>query len=254
MITVTAKAFHEKLHIEGDEIVLNGPPGFLTGAVDIRNQQEETLFVRELPLTHSEQTKSIVSGQRAFKLVTSLKAGEQKVQRVSYALPANTPPGNYESYIDVGGSRKKVRFLVQPNLSIDLFPLRLHFTGVEGGKSYETEISFTNNGNLPFRIPDIRHVNAFDEDYLCRAASMAIREKGSEGYIATMDALTKNVHREMAGWATVSIAESGRSADPGEKFMLHFKLILPENVDSAKDYFGSVRFWNKMINYNIKSQ
>ncbi|MEO6221419.1 MAG: hypothetical protein ABIO81_13385 [Ginsengibacter sp.] len=254
MITVTANSFHEKLHIEGDEITLNGPPSFLTGTVFLSNKESETLFIRDLPLMQTEKGEGAPSIQQSFKLLTSLRGGEQRMQRVSHQVSPSTPPGIYESIVEVGGQQKKLKMIIQPNIEIEMYPLSFHFDGVAPGKSYETQITFTNTGNIPFKIPDIKHVNAFDEDYLCRATSLAIREKGGEGYIATMDQLTKNVHDEMAGWAFVNLEESGRTVEPGEAIQLHFKLTLPENVDSGRDYFGSVRLWNKMLNYNIKSQ
>lgn len=253
MITVTANSFHEKLHIEGDEITLNGPPSFLTGNIFISNKDADTLFIRDLPMAYS-QKEGLQMEQQTFKLLTSLKGGEEKMHRVSHSLSPSTPPGIYESTIQVGGTEKKLKMIVQQNIEIDMYPLTFHFDGVAPGKTYDTQITFTNSGNIPFKIPDIKHVNTFDEDYLCRATSLAIREKGSEGYIATMDQLTKNVHNEMAGWAMVNIEESGRVVEPGETIQLHFKLTLPDNVNPERDYFGSVRLWNKMLNYNIKSQ
>jgi hypothetical protein len=57
----------------------------------------------------------------------------------------------------------------------------------------------------------------------------------------------------MAGWAIVKLEESGRTLEPGESIQLHLTLTLPKNVDPGKDYFGTVRLWNKVLSYNIKS-
>jgi hypothetical protein len=153
----------------------------------------------------------------------------------------------------VGGTEKRVKMIVQPNIQIDVHPLTIQFTGVIPGESYYTQLSFTNSGNLPFKVPEIKHVNTFDEDFLCRALSFAIRQKGNEGFDATMDEFTRNVHREMADWAMIKIEESGRILEPGESIQLHLTLTLPKNVDANKDYFGTVRLWNKMLSYSIKS-
>lgn len=253
MITVTAKAFHEKLHIGEEEIVLNGPPSFLTGNIFLSNKDSETLFIRELPLSRSAEGNNLPGTPESFKFTTSILAGEEKMHRIRHKLPRTTLPGTYESIIHVGGKEKKLKMVVQPNIEIDVYPLTIHFTGVIPGESYYTQLSFTNNGNMPFKVPEIKHVNTFDEDYLCRAASLAIREKGAEGYIATMDELTRNIHKELADWAVVKLDESGRTLEPGESIQLHFTLTLPKNVDASKDYFGTVRLWNKMLSYNIKS-
>ncbi len=253
MITVTAKAFHEKLDVGEEEIILNGPPSSLTGNIFLSNKDTETLFIRELPLSQSKDGNNLPQMPASFKFTKSLLAGEEKMHRISYKLPRNTPPGTYESIIHVGGKEKKLKIVIQPNIEIDVYPLTIHFTGVIPGESYYAQLSFTNSGNLPFKVPDVKHVNTFDEDYLCRAMSLAMREKGGEGFMATMDELTRNIHKDMAGWAIVKLEESGRTLEPGESIQLHLTLTLPKNVDPGKDYFGTVRLWNKVLSYNIKS-
>jgi hypothetical protein len=253
MITVTAKAFHEKLQIEEEEIVLNGPPASLSGQVFLSNGEGETLFIRDLPVSAPAGYKSAVAMPEAIKFITSLLPGEQKSYRLRHQLPRSTPPGIYESVINVGGKEKKLKLIVQQNIEIDLNPLDVYFQGVKPGQKYSTQLSLTNVGNVAFAIPDIKHVTTLDADYLCRAAAIAMREKGGEGFNAMMDELTKNVYKDMAGWAIVDIDESGKVMQPGESIQLHFSITLPDNVDPKRDYQGNVRFWNNTISYSIKS-
>lgn len=253
MITVTANAFHDKLQVGEDEIILNGPPSFLTGHIFLKNNDTDTLFIRDVPMSHPEGARRLPQTPESFKFTTSILAGEEKMHRIRHKLPRTTPPGTYESIIHVGGEEKKLKMIVQPNIEVQLHPLKLHFTGVVPGESYYAQLSFTNNGNMPFKVPDVKHVNTFDENYLCRAASYAMREKGGEGFNAMMDEFTKNVHKDMADWATIKLEESGRTLEPGESIQLHLTLKLPKNVDASRDYFGSVKLWNKTLSYNIKS-
>jgi hypothetical protein len=253
MITVTANAFHEKLQIEGDEIILNGPPSSLAGNIFISNKDTETLFIRDLPISWSSQDKNLFGMPATLKFITSLMPGEERMHRISHQLPRSTPPGTYESTIQVGGKAKILKLIVQPNIEIDINPSSLHFSGVVPGNSYKTPISLANRGNMPFKVPDIKHVTTLDTDYLCRATSMAMREKGGEGFTAMMDELTKNVHRDMADWAIVRLEENGQIIESGENIQLHFTLTLPKNVNPKRDYLGSVRIWNKTLSYTIKS-
>ncbi len=255
MITVTTNAYQEKMHMEEDEIVLNGPPHRLTGQVNIGNKQDETLFINELPLITGDGLKGLTAGKpSSIKFITALLPGEERNHRINHQLPANTPPGTYEHIMEAGGKKRKVKFIVQQSMMIDLTPLSLYFEGVAPGKSYSAELSLTNNGNMAFAIPDIKHVTTLDEDYLCRATATAMREKGGEGYMAMMDELTKNIYKDMAGWSVVTIKESGQVVPPGKSLQLHFTLTLPKDADPKKDYSGTIRFWNKTISYTIKSQ
>jgi hypothetical protein len=254
MITLAANILHEKLHIGEDEIVLNGPPHKLSGQIFMRNNDSESLFIRELTLLGAKNNKGIASSMPAvIPFITSLSPGEEKKHIIKYKLPGDTAPGIYENTIELAGRKRKVKLIVQQNMDIYLSPQELYFNEVAPGKSYSAQLSLTNKGNVPFTIPNVKHVTTLDTDYLCRATSMAMREKGGEGFMAMMDALTKNVNNDMAGWATVSIKENGKILGPGESTLLQFTITLPGNVDAKKDYFGNIRFWNKVISYNIKS-
>jgi hypothetical protein len=251
MITVTANAFHEKLHIREDEIVLIGPPSALAGNVFLSNKAEETLFIRGLPMSPAQNDRS--GTPETLKMTTALQAGEERVHRISHKLPRTTPPGVYERSIRVGDIEKKLKLVVQPSIDIDIHPADLYFSGVVPGDSYYAEMSLTNKGNMPFKIPDVKHVTTLDADYLCRATSLAMREKGKEGFNAMMDELTRNIHRDMADWAIFKLEESGREVAPGESLLLHVTLTLPKNVDRGRDYSGTVRIWDHMVSYHIKS-
>lgn len=253
MITVTANAFHEKLNIKEDEIVLIGPPKALAGNVFISNKVEETLFIRGLPLFFAQKDNDRSKLPETLKLTTALQPGEQRMHRVSHKLPHTTPPGTYEGHIRVGDTEKKLRLIVQPSIDIDIYPSDLYFSGVVPGDSYYAEMSFTNKGNMPFKIPAVKHITTLDSDYLCRATSLAMREKGGEGFTAMMDELTRNIHRDMADWAIFKLEESGRVVAPGESLPLHLTLTLPKNVDPGRDYAGTVRIWDQMVSYHIKS-
>jgi len=256
MITVTAAAFHEKVHLEADEIILNGPPTFLTGNITIGNKADEVLFINEVPLTKSKQSKGqpAVSMPETFKFNTSLNPGEERIHSAWHQMHPQTAPGTYEGIIHVGGQQKKLKMVVHENVEIDIQPLTIYFQGVVPGKSYSKELLFTNKGNVPVTVPDIKHNTILDFDYICRAFSIAIRSKGNEGFVATMDEVTRNIHKEMADWAVVKLDESGQIVEPGKAVALHFTLTLPKNVDPKRDYFGDVRLWDKVLCYMIKSQ
>jgi len=254
MITLSSNIFHEKLQIGEEEIVLNGPPNKLTGQIFLRNNDSETLFIKELALSVSNNKKGLAINEPAtIQFITSLFPGEERRHSIRHKLPADTPPGIYENTIEVAGKKKKIKMIVQQNMDIALSPQELFFHEVAPGKGHSAILSLTNNGNVPFTIPEIKHTTTLDADYLCRATSLAMREKGGEGFMIMMDALTKNVYKDMADWANISINESGKTLAPGESAQIELTITLPQNVDSKKDYFGNIRFWNETISYYIKS-
>jgi hypothetical protein len=254
MLTVTASMLHEKLQVGEDEIVLNGPPSDLRGQMFVTNSNNEPIKVRALPLVHDKRMSGLQPGlQQGLHLSFKLQPGEQKMQDIWHQVNPQTAPGTYTSTIQVGGVNKQVKMIVQAVMEISLNPSDILWQGVEPGKTYTAEISLSNLGNVDFKVPDVKHTTTLDMDFLCRAISIAIRDKGADGYMPMMDELTKNIHKDMVGWATVSLKESGTIVAPGKTMLLHLSLTAPKDVDTKRDYMGLIRIWNKEISYSIKS-
>jgi hypothetical protein len=254
MIKVSAGNYHDSLQMKEEEITLNGPPQLLTGTIVLKNKEAQNVFIRELTFTAAKTKETTPVLPESFKVLTSLAAGEERVQQVSLQMPLDTPPGQYIKTLMIGGKEKSVRLIVQPNIEIDINPQQIHFQGAAAGKTYTAEISLANNGNLPFKIPsNIKHTTMLDEDYLCRALSLAIRERGKEGFDPTMDELTRNIHKEMTDWVEVRLEESGKTVEPGKSIQLHLSITLPRNVNSSRDYSGNIRIWDQTIAYRINA-
>lgn len=250
MLKVTSETFHEKVNMDNEEVILNGPPGDLRGHIHLRNTSEDALSVKTLKLVHQEKS---LGENSSLRIGSRLKPGEQKMESLWHELPPQTPPGTYESVMHVGGSERKIRMIVQPNLQVSVYPDTFSFMGTEPGKTHTAEITVANTGNVPFTIPDVRHVAALDMDLICRAFGFALRSKGKEGYIATMDELAKNINRYLPDWAGAHVEEAGQTLEPGATRTIHLHITMP-NTDAQKDYTGNMRFWNKAISYEIKSQ
>lgn len=254
MLKVTAEAFHEKVNTDSEEVILNGPPSALRGHIFIRNSSEDTLSVKTLSLKHDTSKGNFLGNSSTLRIGSRLRAGEQKLETIFHELPAQTPPGTYESMLVIGGTERKVKMIVQPHMEINIYPLNFSFIGTEPRKRHTAEITITNVGNLPFQVPDVKHVAALDMDLICRAFGFALRSKGTEGYAPTMDEIARNVNRFLPDWAGANIEECGQTLQPGSTIIVHLNITMPDNTDAGKDYEGNMRFWNKEITYEIKSQ
>ncbi|MEP6681946.1 MAG: hypothetical protein ABJA35_01755 [Parafilimonas sp.] len=251
MLRVTADAFHEKVNTDNEEIILNGPPSNLRGHIFLRNTSEDALSIKALKLVHNEK---MLGENSSLRIGSRLKPGEQKFESIWHELPPQTPPGTYESSLYIGGTERKIKMIVQPHMQVSVHPNIFSFVGAGPGKTHSAQITITNTGNLPFTIPDVKHVAALDMDLVCRAFGFALRSKGGEGYIPTMDELAKNVNRYLPDWASAHVEEAGQTLQPGETKLIQLNITLPKNTDAGKDYSGNMRFWNKKISYEIKSQ
>ncbi len=254
MLKVTAESFHEKLNTDTGEIILNGPPSDLRGHINLRNDTEELLSVKNLSLVHNESEKNILGNSSWLRIGSRLKPGEEKLKTIWHKLPPQTPPGTYESKLIIGGAERTVKIIVQPNMQVSIHPVNFSFISAEPGKTHTAQITISNTGNLPFQIPDVKHIAALDMDLICRAVGVALRSKGGEGYISTMDEIAKNVNRNLPDWASAHIEENGQTLAAGATMIIHLNITLPNNTDPNKDYSGNMRFWTNELTYDIKSQ
>lgn len=252
MLKVTAGAYHEKLSFEGDTIILNGPPDDLRGHMLIHNALAEPLAVRSLPLLlkTKDRSKPVSS---SLRVSCRLQPGESQLTEISHQLRFDTPPGTYEHELIVGGKKRMVQLIVQQNIAIDLYPREFYFTGSAPGTVHTATFTVINTGNIPFNIPEVKHIAALDMDFFCRAFGMGMRKSGSEGVEKMLDEVTRNMQHHLTEWAAASIEEKGMELKPGEKSVINLRITMPAKSDGSKDYSGNIRFWDKDIHYVVKA-
>ncbi|GAB3021907.1 hypothetical protein GCM10027051_28990 [Niabella terrae] len=255
MLTVTVTNFHDKLEVEDEEVVLNGPPGALKGQIVLSNPHTEALRIKALPLQHASRSTLLKSDQQqALRLSVRLQPQEKKREQLVHEIDAKTPPGIYETSLLVGGKKRKLKMIVQPLVAVNIQPRHFSFQGTAPGTSHNAVITVTNTGNMPFQIPEIKHLSLLDMDYLCRATALAIRSKGAaQSHEAMMDELTRNVHQNMTDWITATVKQSGQIVEPGATLLIDLEIKLPGNTDALRDYSGDIRFWNRVLTYTIKA-
>lgn len=241
----------DKVMLSEGEVILNGPPQRLTGTLKLQNSHHSSLRVRSLPLKAGSK-KSTLPIMPDLRVNTRLEAGEVRLEEVTISLARDTPPGTYDQYLSIGGEKRKVTLIVQPNIEIGIHPSAFTFQDTSPGKVHQAIFTLSNMGNLPFQIPEIKHIAALDMDFLCRAFGTAFREEGN-GLVETLDRVTKKVREGLPNWAGSKIAEAGKIVEPGATVIVHLNITLPEDSDQGNDYAGSVRFWDKDISFVVKS-
>lgn len=135
MITVTCEGQHEKVQCSDDEIILSGPPAFLTGYITFQNNVKEDVFIKDLPLRHKNKTLGLT--KRSLDINTVLSPQEVKSHHTCFAANPGTPPGTYLSTIDVGGKKRQLKMIVQENMEIVLIPDHITFMGITPGLSHK---------------------------------------------------------------------------------------------------------------------
>jgi hypothetical protein len=249
MLTVSCEGQHEKVRCAEEEIVLSGPPAFLTGFITFQNNVKEDVFIKDLPLSHKGKTPGLT--KQSLDINTILSPNEVKSHFTSFAANPNTPPGTYQSTISVGGKERNLKMIVQENLEIMLIPAQVTFMGIAPGMVHNKEILLVNKGNVPVMIPNIKHNTTLDMDLICRNLSLAIRETGDKGTNATLDVFVKGLKKDIAGWIETSIKESGQIVNPGETKVICNSFVIPKDINDQRIYEGEIRILDQELDYRI---
>jgi hypothetical protein len=253
MITITSETGHDKINVIDEEIILNGPPSNLRGRIQLENKQDDLLRVKTLALVDKNKKRVKDHGRDSIRMTCRVRPGEKKLQSISHRLPASTPPGTYESFLQVGEKLLKTKMIVQPAIEIDLHPNHFTLQDSSPGKQHTVYLTLTNMGNLSFQVPELKHAGSMDMDLFCRAFGFGFRKNGADGLVDSLDEVARNIRENLADWADVSVKEHGKIVEPGESIILTLKLKNPKNSDSNRDYTVDLRFWNKKLSFVIKS-
>jgi len=135
-----------------DEIVLTGPPGRLHATVSVENAVSERVSVRGAVLHRSGQEP--VAG-----LATALiSPGATASVPVSVSLSRTTPPGELEAELEVGGTRRPVRVLVEPELDLHLSPSRV----LAAPGRQRLPLTLVNHGNVDIPLAALTRARTDD--------------------------------------------------------------------------------------------
>jgi hypothetical protein len=229
MLTKVPDSFLEKITIEQDEIILNGPPRSLRGKMNLHNQSDSAVRIRSFDLRTPANVKDHSGINAPLFVNTKLRSGERRVEGVSLSLAPDTPPGTYESFISVGGKECRVKLVVQPTIAIEVDPTEFTFQGTAPGTRHTAAFTLTNMGNLPFQIPQISHVAPLDMDMLCRAFGVGFRKSKEDGFTQTMDLVTQNLKENLPGWAKADVKEAGEILPSGRSMLVHLDVTMPDD-------------------------
>ena len=249
MRTVSCEDQHDEIQCAEDEVVLTGPPSFLTGFITFQNTVKEDVFIKDLPIKHKSKESGLA--KQSLEINTVLSPNEMRSHFTSFAANPNTPPGTYQSTINVGGKERKLRMIVQENLDVELIPSQVTFMGIAPGLVHKKEILLVNKGNVPIAVPSIKHNTMLDMDLICRNLSLAIRETGDKGTNETLDHFVKGLKKDIAGWVELSIKEAGQLVNPGETKVLNISFKLPKDVNDQRLYEGDIRIIDEELEYRI---
>jgi len=234
-----------------ESIIFTGPPDLLTGEVIFENKSGDDFHLSKLPLVHEKIKDLSELHFDAFQVNSDLNAGQRLLQSVRISLDPHTPPAVHEMEVLIGGIRKKIKMIIQPNVSVEVTPEEITLMGTDPGISHHTDIQVSNNGNVPVDLPSGEYNTELPGKSILRCLETAVRETSGKTATETMEAFFGNVRHEMESGVKIVFEKSGMSLKPGESATIGLVITLPVKADRREIYEGSVSILNDRLSYKI---
>jgi hypothetical protein len=243
---------------QGQRIILSGQPENLRGALLVHNTGPERVRLRSLPLTAS---KAMLASARSSELKPQvrlhpgvIRPGQRGEVSLSVSLSPETPPGEYQAQVEVGGQLQAVTMLVTEKVKLRISPSELVVENLPGHK-IPKQVVFSNLGNVPLRIGEFGAIYLDDELQVCRTLRAAAAAVGDElrpleEYLATILLQAKHV-AESSGILRVHNLSGELTLQPGETQAVNLEVRVPEGLDKRGRYRGVFALYTSSLSLVI---
>jgi hypothetical protein len=141
---------------DDEPLVLAGPPGKLTGQIDLHNTSDVSVVLRDAGFHDPSGVLRVRPGRQSFSTLV-VRAHQQQRGPVSMSLDPATPPGEYHAEIEVAGGTRPVVLHVTESIDLAVHPQSIVVLNQRGAQ--RRLIVVTNEGNVPFAIGDLGDVD-----------------------------------------------------------------------------------------------
>lgn len=241
---------------EEEPIVFSGRPRALRGLVRFYNPGEGKVVLRDMRVR--SEAKEVAAG-RAGELAQTLptiilRPGQSRERLVSLALSPHTPPGEYRAELEIAGRRRPVLLQVAETVRLDVEPARLVIEN-RPDEVVTKRVIFSNGGNVPLTIGEIRAVPLDEELLICRAGRAALAEVGDE--VDSVDELAVAVVRQInailkqTGVLRVHNTAGTVELPPGAVQPVDLEIRVPAKLERRSRYFGSAAIYTTNLEFVV---
>jgi hypothetical protein len=232
-------------------IVFTGPPDMLTGQVIFENKTKNDFHLTKLPLQHKELKELSELRFDDFQVNSDLNAGQRLLQTVRISLDPHTPPAGYEMDVIIGGIRKKIKLVIQPNVSVEVSPEEITFIGTEPGISHYADFHISNNGNVTVDMPTGEYEEDLTEKVILKSLTASVKNSSGKSATDALETFFSILRQELENGVKISFGTSSASLKPGESATRRIEFTLPQKIKDQQQYEGSVKILNDKVSYKI---
>lgn len=237
-------------------LVFSGRPPLITGELELRNPSDERVKVRALAMAGAAGTKAgpAKGAGPAFgplKLAARLDPGSSSRVRAHLRVDRFTPPGRYDTRVEVGGQALDAVVHVFERDSVRAQPRPVRLRGL-AGETVSQPMVVTNQGNVSHALPDAGQVFVGEKDWFGRSLVYALREVSEEdGHEQYLDRLLQEFRATLPAPARLKVEADVTELAPGATAEVRLEVVLPEGLVKGRSYVGRSRFMGAGIGFEI---
>ncbi len=237
-----------------DILSFEGPPEYMTGEIEFQNVSQEDFYITELQIEYEELEELNSIRNDTFQVNAEIEAGQKLLQMVSISLDPSIRPGIVSLGVVIGGVNKSMTLNILRNLSIEIFPPELVLEGISPGKTLQSEITISNEGNVPVSFSLRGQQDNLDIKAIIRCLAGSVKktaEPAGQNANVALDSFFNNIKEELKRCVNVSFAEKDIYLAPGNSSKVKVMFTLPEIIEERQYFEGEIEILNEKLTYKI---
>ena len=223
----------------GKPIDFAGPPGSVTGTVELRNMRAHSVVLRDAGLLDRSGRLWDAQRQHHFSAIM-LRAEQDENVPLTMQLDPATPPGKYAAEFRIGGETRPAVISVAETLLLKASPLRFWIANVQDVQ--RKSIRVTNMGNVPASVVSPGEVELYED-----VSEETDLHAAIEALLARNDPTLKDALRALAtllgkargrpvGKISIRVEESPIVVAPAESRAIELDLTVPRDLSPNRRY------------------
>lgn len=236
---------------EDHPIVFWGPPDFVRGSIEVRNESRAMLSGVSIRVEETDiRTKDGVP-LRWLQAQVPLLPEEQRKIHFRIPIDPHTPAGIHTAELVAGRSRERVAIAVSERSRIGVTPALLSLPNAPDA-AVDRDVIVHNSGNLPVTLDRVSPVMLEDRDLLPRLAREVSRKSTHPTWDQVVGSISDEVKRADAhGALKVRVKDGPIALEPGETAIVQLEFSIPTHLHKDRRYIGRVSLHNARLIVDI---
>jgi hypothetical protein len=234
---------------ETETLIVAGPPHALCGQLQLRNDTDEKLKVRRLPVRDRADDKSPRKIKAAtLEAAARLRPGEQALVPMQLTVNAQTAPGVYQMEVKIGDRALPVQAHVTEHVDFRMEPSAV--TLLAGAdRVIEREFVAENVGNVALHLGDRCETPLLDSLDFITALREGLRKTVGIELKTRVEKILDEIGRVQVG--SLVVHRERVTLRPGERRQMTARFELPEDIKPSRHYRAVLELYNATLHVDI---